>query len=82
MIELKEIPTNTTKAKIRKMYSGINEKYVIKVYQAAVKKVNETTTNKVGFRDHTLNYHHVRYIVNELGPAPGYRDFNEKLKDN
>ena len=73
--ELKEIPTNTTKAKVQRMYTNLAIRTVRATIQLAVSKVNSTSIIPKPYRAKTLNEKHIRIIVEELGPPPGYRDF-------
>ncbi len=73
--ELKEIPKNCTKEKIYRMYVNLSSTHVRAVIIQSILEHNKRLPDKLKQSIHIskLNEHHINYIVDTLGTAPGYK---------
>jgi len=80
---LLDTPTNTTKKFVRGMYWKLSATYVRRVIQQAIAHNNKglPANLKLPLRTKTLNEKHMKYIVDVLGTAPGYKPLEETPED-
>ncbi len=69
--QLKAIPLNATKSEICALYD-LPKKTVLVVINDAIEKVNDASKVKYTKRINYLNAKHIKEIVKELDPPPGY----------